>query len=176
MFGLGSAKLPGVAFDIVAAVQVGPYLEVDGVPDGYTRAVKASFASNLVTLGLHTASIAGFYVGAFADDEDALGGVLLLNAGCDLAIAVLGIATGVDLLIRREAAGVMDTDPGFGATWSSVVNIVMGAFGGLWFTPMLIGGLVAADEMSSLMPVLQDKAVAVWLEPSPSSITLRGRF
>ncbi len=41
---------------------------------------------------------------------------------------------------------------------------------------MLIAGLVTADEMSGLVPVLQDKALAIWLDPSPSSITLRGRF
>lgn len=175
-FALGAAKLPGVAFDAVGAARVAPHLEgFEG--DALRNAGQASFTSNLVTLGLHSASIAAFFVGSFVaeDWEEVLAPVFLFNAGADLAIAVMGLVTGVDLLLQRNAAGIEGTEAGAGATWSAAVNLTMGGFGAIWFLPMTIGGLIGASDAFSLAPSTGPVRALVVL-PQASGVTVAGTF
>ncbi len=173
---LGAAKLPGVAFDAVGAARIAPHLELfEGEALG--NAARASFASNLVTLGLHTGSIAAFFVGAFVDEdwEEVMAPVFLFNAAADLSIAVMGLVTGVDLLLQRNAAGIEDTELGVAATWSAAVNLTMGGFGALWFLPMTIGGLIGASDAFSMAPS-QGPVRALAVVPQPSGVLVVGRF
>ena len=99
----------------------------------------------------------------------------LINAICDLTIAVMGMATGVELLLQRGAAGITDTEMGVGATWSAAVNIVMGGFGALWFLPMTVGALIGATEAwASLPPTSPIHSIA--LVPQGAGAALVGRF
>ena len=124
--GLGAAKIPGVPFDIIAAAQVGPYLDYEG-HEGLRDALRAGFTSNLVTAGLHTISIASLWGAGFSEDEDAMLGATIINASSDVAIAVMGIATGVDILLKRPVAGIEGTDVDVGARWTAYINLVMGS-------------------------------------------------
>jgi len=162
---LGGLKTPGIAFDIVGAAFVRPHLETFESGSRMHRATRAAFASHLVSVGLHSLSIGSFFAGAFADDwEDAIGPVFLINAGADIVIGVMGLVTGIDILLAKSTVdGIKGTPGGIGSTWSGVVNIGMGTFGILWFAPMLIGGLIGVSEM------------AVVDDPRESRVALRAR-
>ncbi len=176
-FSLGVAKLPGVAFDIVGAARLGPHLGTFA-EGGMANAAQAGFASNLVTLGLHVVSIGSFWVVSFLDIdlEEAMAPSFMINAIADLTIGVLGIATGVDLLLQRNAAGIAETDAGVGATWSAAVNLVMGGFGVIWFLPMTVGALLSAGEAWAGLPVHQERDFAIALVPNGAGAALVGRF
>ncbi len=175
-FTLGVAKVPGVAFDIVGAARLAPSLS-DIEDPAVLRAAKASLAGNFVTLGLHSVSIASFWIVSFSDldlDEKA-GATFLLNAGADLAIGVLGLVTGIDLLLQRNAAGLTGTALGTATTWSAAVNITMGAFGVLWFLPMTVGGLIGATSAWATLPP-RSPVKALALVPQGAGAAIVGRF
>jgi hypothetical protein len=175
-FSLGVAKLPGVAFDAVGAARLQPYLG-QFPTEASERAAQSAYVSNLVTLGLHGVSIGGLWLVSFLDldAEEAMAPSFLLNAVCDLTIAVMGLATGVELLLQRDAAGIDGTEIGVGATWSAAVNITMGGFGALWFLPMTVGGLIGASEAwASLPPRSPVRALAV--VPQGAGAAVVGRF
>lgn len=175
-FALGVAKVPGLAFDGVAAARLSPYLG-QFPTEASERAAQAAFVSNFVTLGLHGVSIGSFFVVSFLDldVEEALVPSFLINGVADLSIAVLGLATGVELLLQRDAAGIDGTEIGVGATWSAAVNIVMGGFGALWFLPMTVGALVGASDLFSALPD-RSPVKALALVPNGAGAALIGRF
>lgn len=177
-FTLGVAKLPGIAFDIVGAARLGPRLgEFDSYTPELALSARASFASNLVTLGLHSLSIGSFLVASFVDEdwEDVIVPVFGINAIADLAIGVLGLVTGIDVILQRNAAGLTGTPLGTAATWSGAVNIAMGAFGVIWFLPMTIGFVVGASELAwTLPPKSPIKAIA--LVPNGAGAAIVGRW
>ncbi len=178
LMGLGIAKLPGPAFDIIGGVRILQDFDQFEEP-ALRRAATASMISNWVTLGLHTASIGSFVVASFVGDdlEERIIPAFAINGIADLAIAVMGIATGVDLLLNTRAAGLTGTPLGISATWSSIVNIVMGSFGGLWFLPMSIGALVAANEVFAWNWERSESAVAsLRVDPGPTSVGVTIRF
>ncbi len=173
--GLGSAKIPGIPFDFIAASRAEPYLDWEG-HEGLRNAIRASYISNLVTGGLHSLSVGSFMIAGFAEDDEAIPVALLINAGCDVAIAVMGLATGLDVLLNREPANVEGTDVEVGAKWTGWMNVVMGGFGALWFAPMVIAALVTAEEFV-LGPVIEGPGrLALRLELLPTGIGLRGRW
>lgn len=153
--GLGFTKLPGVPFDIVGAAQIGPHLGTyDRVP-GLGRAARLSFVSNLVSAGLHTFSISTMLAAGTRrrlDDERATMLACFTNAGADLGIAVLGLASGIDMVVRVRASDLLGTDPGIAAGWSGWVNIVMGSLGVIWFVPAITVGLLAWNELEESLP------------------------
>ncbi len=130
-----------------------------------------------MTLGLHGVSIGAFWVVSFLDLdlEDAMAPTFLLNGIADFTIAVMGLATGVELLLQRDASGIAGTEKGVGATWSAAVNIVMGGFGALWFLPMTIGGLVSAGEAWASLPH-RSPIKAIALVPQGAGVAVVGRF
>ncbi len=175
-FSLGIAKLPGLAFDGVAAGRLAPYIGLFPT-EASERAAQAAWASNFITAGLHGLSIGSLWLVSFLDldAEEAMAPSFLINAICDLTIAVMGMATGVELLLQRGAAGITDTEMGVGATWSAAVNIVMGGFGALWFLPMTVGALIGATEAwASLPPTSPIHSIA--LVPQGAGAALVGRF
>jgi hypothetical protein len=186
--GAGTLKIPGIAFDIVGMAQAGPTLSTSEGSAEFQRALKVSFAANGVTLGLHTISVAAFFGSGFdgLEDEESMATAFLINGGCDLGIAVLGLATGIDLLQRRNASGLRGTDLGISAGWSGWVNIAMGSFGAAWFGPMMIFGLLAADEAWGDIEIGEKKpaveiggkkpAVELRFEPRGAGFALTGRF
>jgi hypothetical protein len=174
--GLGFTKLPGVPFDVIAASQVGPHLrEYDAVP-GLGRAARFSFVSNLVSAGLHTFSIGTMLAAGTQrrlDDEHATILACFTNAGADLGIAVLGLASGIDLVVRVKASDLQGTDPGIAAGWSGWVNIVMGSLGVIWFVPAIVVGLLAWNEVEEDLPedeVPPDVAPRLSLLAGPGSV------
>ncbi len=182
---LGGLKTPGIAFDIVGAAFARPHLEVFEEGNRMRLALRASFTSNLVTLGLHGLSIGSFFVGAFADDwKDAIGPVFLINAGCDIAIGVMGLVTGVDVLLARTTVDdIKGTPAGIGSTWTGIANLGMGTFGILWFAPMLITGLVGVSKMAvadapatSRIALRLRPTVQATVVPGAGNLTLVGRF
>lgn len=182
---LGGLKVPGIAFDIVGAGFLGPHLETFDTGSRMHRSTQAAFASHLVSLGLHTLSVGSFMAGAFADWEDAVGPVFLINAGADITIGVMGILTGLDILMSKSTVEIKGQNEGVSATWSGVLNIAMGSFGVLWFSPMLIGGLVGVAKLA-VAPrdgpesriALRVRRPQVWatLVPSPTGVTPTGIF
>ncbi len=173
--GLGSAKIPGIPFDFIAASRAQPYLDWDG-HDGLRDAIRAAYVSNLVTGALHSVSVGSFMVAGFAEDDEVMPVALLVNAGCDVAIAVMGLATGLDVLLNREPADIEGTDVEVGAKWTGWMNVVMGGFGALWFAPMVIAALVTAEEFV-LGPVIEGPGrLALQIELLPTGIGLRGRW
>lgn len=176
-FTLGAAKLPGVAFDIVGGARLGPSLTGLTQTDALRRSAQASFASNWITLGLHSVSIGTMWVAALGDfdTEERLVFAFSVNAVADLSIGVLGLVTGIDLLLQRNAAGLTGTELGTAATWSAAVNIAMGSFGVLWFLPMTVGALIGAtDVFGSLTP--KSEGVMIALVPNGAGAALVGRF
>jgi len=178
LMGLGIAKIPGIAFDAVGGFRILSDINNFEEP-ALRRAAEASMVSNFVTLGLHTLSVTSFFVGSLHGDdiEDRILPTFAINGIADLSIAVLGIATGVDLWLQIKAAGITGTPLGISATWSSVVNLVMGSFGGVWFLPMAVGALVSANELYGLHWEPKDSALAsIRIDPGPTSVSIHGRF
>jgi len=177
-FTLGAAKLPGIAFDVVGAARIGPSLGDFDTPEVLRRAAQASFVANLVTLGLHTVSVGSFWVVAVLDldTEERLLGSFVINAVADLSIGVLGLVTGIDVILQRNAAGLTGTALGTAATWSGAVNITMGAFGVIWFLPMTIGALVGATDVLGLRLPPRSPIKALALVPTGAGAALVGRF
>ncbi|MCO4773106.1 MAG: hypothetical protein KDA24_23935 [Deltaproteobacteria bacterium] len=181
---LGGLKTPGIAFDVVGAAFVRPHLEVFESGTRMHRATRAAFASHLVSVGLHSLSVGSFFAGAFADDwEDAIGPVFLINGVCDITIGIMGLVTGIDILLAKSTVDVKGTEAGIGSTWSGVVNISMGLFGVAWFAPMLIGGLIGVSEMAVVDPAEQRIAlrarkvkVRAAVVPSVGGLAVVGRF
>lgn len=183
---LGGLKTPGIAFDVVGAAFVAPHLNTFESGSRMHRATRAAFASHLVSVGFHTLSIGSFFAGAFADDwEDAIGPVFLINAGSDIVIGVMGLVTGIDILLAKSTVpDIGGTAAGIGSTWSGVVNIGMGTFGILWFAPMLIGGLIGVAEMavvddpraSRIALRARGPQIRAALVPSAGGLTLTGTF
>ncbi|MCP4873759.1 MAG: hypothetical protein GY898_34155 [Proteobacteria bacterium] len=178
-FTLGVAKVPGIAFDIVGAARLGPRLaEFDNYTPELARAARLSFASNLVTLGLHGVSIGSFLIASFLDEdwEDLIVPTFGINAAADLASGVLGLVAGVDVILQRNAAGLTGTPLGTAATWSGAINIAMGAFGVIWFLPMTIGFVVGASALASKMPTKSIKAIALVPNGAGAAlVALRGK-
>ncbi len=185
--GLGLLKTPGIAFDIVGASFIRPHLEVFETGSRMHRATRAAFASHIVSLGLHSVAIGTFMVGAVVDEDwdEAIGPVFLINGATDLAIGVMGLVTGVDILMAKSTVDIKGTSEGIGATWSGIVNIGMGTFGVLWFGPMLIGGMVGLSEMSVADPPPADSRIALrarkpWVQaaltPTAGGLIVSGRF
>jgi hypothetical protein len=182
---LGGLKAPGLAFDIVGAAFARPQISLFEADSRMHRSVRAAFASHLVSLGLHTASIGAFVVGAVGDWEEAIGPVFLINAGCDIAIGVMGLLTGVDILLAKQTVDIKGTSSGIATSWSGVLNIAMGTFGILWFSPMLIGGVIGISELAALDPDPRIQRVALRARPpriraavvpSPGGLTVLGTF
>lgn len=167
--GLGLLKTPGIAFDVVGAAFVRPHLEVFDSGSRMHRATRAAFASHLVSLGLHSVSIGAFMVGAVVDEdwEDTVGPIFLINGIADISIGVMGLVTGIDILMAKSTVDIQGTPQGIGATWSGIVNIAMGTFGILWFGPMLIGGMIGIAEMAVVDKRDEDSRIAVRLRPPP---------
>jgi len=174
-FTLGAAKVPGIAFDIVGGARLGPSLSLLDQTDALRRSARASFASNWVTLGLHSVSIGALWVASLGDFdlEERLVGAFSINAVADITIGVLGLVTGIDLLLQRNAAGLTGTELGTAATWSAAVNIAMGSFGVLWFLPMTIGALVGATDIFGSV----DRSGPTFaIVPNGAGAALIGRF
>ncbi len=185
--GLGLLKTPGIAFDVVGAAFVRPHLEVFDSGTRMHRATRAAFASHLVSLGLHSVAIGTFMVGAVVDEdwEDLIGPIFLINGATDLAIGVMGLVTGIDILMAKSTVDIKGTPQGIGATWSGIVNISMGTFGILWFGPMLIGGMIGVAEMAAADPPAEDSRIALrarkpWVQatltPTAGGLVISGRF
>ena len=185
--GLGLLKVPGIAFDVVGAAFVRPHLTVFESGSRMHRATQAAFVSHLVSLGLHSVAIGSFMVGSVvdADWEDTVGPVFLINGATDLAIGVMGLVTGVDILMAKSTVDVRGTPEGIGASWSGIVNIAMGTFGILWFGPMLIGGMIGVAEMAAADPPPEDARIALrarkpWVQatltPTAGGLVISGRF
>lgn len=186
--GLGLLKTPGIAFDVVGAAFVRPHLNVFESGSRMHRATRAAFASHLVSLGLHSVAIGTFMVGAVIDEdwEELIGPIFLINGATDLAIGVMGLVTGIDILMAKSTVpDIKGTQQGIGATWSGIVNISMGTFGILWFGPMLIGGMVGVAEMSAADPPDAGSRIALrarkpWIQatltPTAGGMIVSGRF
>ena len=176
--GVGTLKIPGIAFDVVGMVQAGPTLNTTEGSEEFRRALRTSFVANGITLGLHTVSVAAFLGSGFdaRQEEESVALSFLVNGACDLGIAVLGLASGIDLLQRRRASGLQGTDLGISAGWSGWVNVVMGGFGAAWFGPMMIGGLLAADEVVDELPEEAPPGPSIRIAPMPSGILVTGTF
>ena len=149
--GLGLLKTPGIAFDVVGAAFARPHLDVYESGSRMHRATRAAFASHLVSLGLHSVAIGSFLVGSVIDEdwENTVGPIFLINGATDLAIGVMGLVTGIDILMAKSTVDIKGTSQGIAATWSGILNIGMGTFGILWFGPMLIGGMIGVAEMAA---------------------------
>ncbi len=148
--GLGMVKAPGVGFDLVGAVQVAPYLTRWPTTSALGRATRFAFVSNLVTAGLHVTGM-GAMLRAGLDrsmsEEEVLTASCLTNAVTDLSVGILGLSSGIDLLVRARGEGLAGTEEGISAGWSAWVNIVMGGLGVVWFVPMVVGTVVGLDEL-----------------------------
>lgn len=182
---LGGLKVPGLAFDIVGASFIGPHLNTFDAGSRMHRSTRAAFASHLVSLGLHTLSVGSFMVGGFADWKEAIGPIFLINAGADITIGVMGLLTGMDILLSKSTVNINGEAEGLSATWSGVINIAMGTFGILWFSPMLIGGLIGVSEFavaprdgpeSRIAMRARRPHVRAALIPSPTGLTVVGVF
>lgn len=171
---LGGLKTPGIAFDVVGAAMLRPQMPSFADGSRIQTSARAAFASHLVTLGLHTVSIGALFVAGATGGEELYGPMLLVNSGCDLAIGVMGVTTGLDLLFSKATADLKGTPEGVGVTWSGVLNIAMGTFGLLWFPPTLIAGIVSAEEWSMGPGPGDDRArtIALRLRPPPLRATL----
>ncbi len=185
--GLGLLKTPGIAFDVVGAAFVRPHIEVFDSGSRMHRATRAAFVSHLVSVGLHSVAIGTFVVGAVVDEdwEDMIGPIFLINGATDLAIGVMGLVTGVDILMAKSTVDIKGTPEGIGATWSGIVNISMGTFGILWFGPMLIGGMIGVAEMAAADPPPEESRIALrarkpWVQatltPTAGGLVFSGRF
>ena len=157
--GLGFVKAPGIAFDLVGGFRVLPHLSTLDATPGLGDAARFSLVSNFVTAGLHAVSIATMVRAgtnrAWDTDQATLFGCMT-NAVADLGVAVLGLSSGVDLVVRVKAAELTKTDAGIGASWSGWVNIVMGSLGAVWFVPMVAGGLLGWSEVAQpAMPAVR---------------------
>ena len=182
---LGGLKVPGLAFDVVGAAFARPQLEVFESGSRMHRSVRAAFASHIVSLGLHTVSISAFVVGGVADWEEAIGPVFLINAACDIAIGVMGLLTGVDVLLAKQTVDIKGSTSGIATSWSGVLNIAMGTFGILWFSPMLIGGIIGVSELAVAPTDPRESRIALRARPlrvraavlpSAGGLTVVGRF
>jgi|GEM_PF-2031850 len=182
--GLGLLKTPGIAFDIVGAAFIGPQRGVFEDGTRMHRATRAAFTSHLVSLGLHTVSIGAFMVGAFGDWEEATGPVFLINAVSDISIGVMGLITGIDILLAKSTVDIQGSVQAISATWSGILNISMGTFGILWFAPMTIGGMIGIADLAVRAPPA-DSHIAMRLRgpslraaviPSAGGLTVLGTF
>lgn len=177
--GIGAVRFPGVAFDVVGALQIGTRLEGIVPDNGFDRAARASFAGNLACAGLHAAEVAVFFGAGFSSalgEDGASAAAGLIGSGLNLGVAVVGLTTGVDLLVRIKPAGLKGTDLGIGATWSGAVNVAMGGMGALWFVPLLVVGLIGADEVADDVEIGSVAPVSIRFEPTPSGLRLSGRW